>query len=224
VRVRTVGTVPAHRPVEAFTDNNDMKKLLRHVISATARRPLAVLLLPFISDAQGLRSCTQSVWRQFKAEVREAISKHLSDCIGFAGILRSLFSVGGFELIYGSSNPTIRAEAQKRIWAALGGLLLVLASVTILGTINPAFTGFSFKLGEIAKTGTPGGAGTTAQLSPEEQRQSIARLEAINVAINRTDGGTDAVRLPDDAYEGIEKLTKATGTQPLTGGAEPWRK
>lgn len=204
-----------------------MKKLLRYIISATALvAPLAILLLPFISDAQGVTLLQNDVFGNDALASKEP-GKYLQNiyvtAIGLAGIMAVVILVwGGFELIASPVSEQMRTNAKARIWAALGGLLLVLASVTILGTINPAFTKFNFELTKSAQTGTPGGTGATAELSPEEQKRGVARLAAIGVAVNSADQRvTDVTGLPEEAYTGLEKITKATGEkQTLSGGVE----
>jgi len=62
--------------------------------------------------------------------------------VGLAGVLAVLFIViGGLEYIASAANPSAKESAKKRIWAAIGGLLLALASYLILQTINPALVG-----------------------------------------------------------------------------------
>lgn|SRR3989338_9683484 len=45
--------------------------------------------------------------------------------------------VGGIQYTSSFANPGAKTEALKRIWAAVGGLLLALLSWLILNTINP---------------------------------------------------------------------------------------
>ncbi len=67
--------------------------------------------------------------------------------IGIAGVLAVLMIViGGIEYIASAANPSLKESAKKRIWAAIGGLLLALSAYIILNTINPKLVGFDFKL------------------------------------------------------------------------------
>lgn len=192
-----------------------MKKLLRHTLSATAFiAPLAIFFVPFISDAQGVTLLQDKVFGDStlaSGSPGSYLQNIYVTAVGLAGIMAVVILVwGGFELIASPINPQMREDAKKRIWAALGGLLLVLASVTILGTINPAFTGFSFKLGEIAKTGAPGGAGAPgaqATIPPSNitHEQAVGQLPNVNVT---SSGGCTS--------QSQANCTSLSGVQPET--------
>lgn len=62
--------------------------------------------------------------------------------VGFAAVLAVVMIVwGGIEYIASAANPSAKENAKKRIWAAIGGLLLALLSFLILQTINPSLVG-----------------------------------------------------------------------------------
>ncbi len=70
--------------------------------------------------------------------------------IGIAGVLSVLMIViGGVEYIGSAANPSLKIEAKKRIWAAIGGLLLALTAYLILQTINPDIMKSSLSLPKI---------------------------------------------------------------------------
>lgn len=85
--------------------------------------------------------------------------------VGIAGVLAVIMLViGGIEYISSAVIDT-KAEAKKRIWAAIGGLLLALVSYILLGTINQKFVNSSLTLQQVTAP-TPkgpgkGGTGTT---------------------------------------------------------------
>jgi hypothetical protein len=70
--------------------------------------------------------------------------------IGIAGVLAVLMIViGGLEYIASRGNPGLMGDAKKRIWAAIGGLLIALSAVLILRTINPKLVEFELGLDKI---------------------------------------------------------------------------
>jgi len=78
--------------------------------------------------------------------------------VGIAGVLAVIMIIiGGIEFITSAANPSGRTDARKRIWAAVGGLLIALLSYIILNTINPNLVKFDISIG-----GTGGGAPSSA--------------------------------------------------------------
>jgi len=66
--------------------------------------------------------------------------------VGMAGVLAVLMITwGGLEYMM-SEAVSSKAEAKKRIWSALGGLILAFLSYVILYTINPNLVTFSLNL------------------------------------------------------------------------------
>lgn len=64
-----------------------------------------------------------------------------------AGIILALFSltIGGFLFLFSAGNVGKQMEAKDRIFSAIVGLLLLLASFVILRTFRPEFTTIQFK-------------------------------------------------------------------------------
>jgi len=82
--------------------------------------------------------------------------------VGLAGALAVVMVVvGGLEYIASAANPSARTDANRRIWAALGGLLLALFSFLLLRTINPNLVDFSVRLDKIEVPSSSGGGGAT---------------------------------------------------------------
>lgn len=84
--------------------------------------------------------------------------------IGLAGVLAVVMLViGGIQYMVGGASPSSKEAAKKRIWAAIFGLILALASFIILNTINPDLTKIKLDLGEVvlptSSSETEGGAG-----------------------------------------------------------------
>ena len=85
--------------------------------------------------------------------------------VGIAGVLAVIMIVvGGLEYIASAANPSAKESAKKRIWAAIGGLLLALSSYLILQTVNPDLVKFDLNIEKkglqqkpAAGGGTPGG-------------------------------------------------------------------
>lgn len=80
--------------------------------------------------------------------------------VGIAGVLAVVMLViGGIEYISSAVIDT-KAEAKKRIWAAIGGLLLALLSWLLLNTINPKFVTSSLSLQQVTAPGKASGIST----------------------------------------------------------------
>lgn len=75
--------------------------------------------------------------------------------VGIAGVLAVLMLViGGIEYITSIAIGS-KEDAKKRMWAAVGGLLLTLLSWLILNTINPNLTDFNATAPTPASTKVP---------------------------------------------------------------------
>ena len=81
--------------------------------------------------------------------------------VGLAGVLAVVVLIwGGFEYIASAASPSMRDDAKKRIMAALGGLVLLVFSVTLAETINEKFVTFDLTLkSQVSSSGGVGGAG-----------------------------------------------------------------
>ena len=81
--------------------------------------------------------------------------------VGLAGVLAVVVLIwGGFEYIASAASPSMRDDAKKRIMAALGGLVLLVFSVTLAETINKKFVTFDLTLkSQVSSSGGVGGAG-----------------------------------------------------------------
>ena len=92
--------------------------------------------------------------------------------VGIAGVLAVVMLViGGIEYISSAVIDT-KAEAKKRIWAAIGGLLLALLSWLLLNTINPKFVTSSLSLQQVTEK-RPG-----SQRNIEDDRRAMRELQA----------------------------------------------
>lgn len=91
--------------------------------------------------------------------------------VGLAGILAAvMIVVGGIEYITSGASPSGRADANKRIWAAVGGLLIALLSYIILSTISPSLVKFN-----IALDGTGGVSGGQVSVGEHPQQKKQAQ-------------------------------------------------
>ncbi len=84
--------------------------------------------------------------------------------VGITGVLAVIMIVvGGLEYIASAANPSAKESAKKRIWAAIGGLLLALSSYLILQTINPDLVNFNLNIEKqkLQKTGGATGGSAT---------------------------------------------------------------
>jgi len=145
---------------------------------------------------------------------------------------------GGIEYIASAASPSARSDANTRIWAALGGLLLALFSFLLLRTINPNLTDFNVGLEKIAPAGgvtdvgVGGGAQGTIDTSQKAQIESALRLalkENLNITINKgaclggqTTNCTDISGLPEKVYTELTTLRQnCPGCElVITGGSE----
>ena len=85
--------------------------------------------------------------------------------VGITGVLAVIMIVvGGLEYIASAANPSAKESAKKRIWAAIGGLLLALSSYLILQTINPDLVNFNLNIEKktLQQTGGAPSGGTTS--------------------------------------------------------------
>lgn len=140
--------------------------------------------------------------------------------IGIAGVLAVVMLVfGGIEYITSAVIDT-KAEAKKRIWAALGGLLLALVSWLLLNTINTKLVTTNFQIQSVGSAGTvaegtTGGAGTTA---PSGLTQEIADKQVSNfnatmantgatIQVTSTNGCTDKNGSGCTSFAGIQQST-----------------
>ncbi|MEK7151901.1 MAG: hypothetical protein AAB773_00540 [Patescibacteria group bacterium] len=83
--------------------------------------------------------------------------------VGITGVLAVIMIVvGGLEYIASAANPSAKASAKNRIWAAIGGLLLALSSYLILQTINPNLVNFNLNIEKKGLQQTGGATGGSA--------------------------------------------------------------
>ncbi|MCR4330509.1 MAG: hypothetical protein NUV49_01350 [Patescibacteria group bacterium] len=80
--------------------------------------------------------------------------------VGITSVLAVIMIVvGGLEYIASAANPSAKASAKSRIWAAIGGLLLALSSYLILQTINPDLVNFNLNIEKKGLQQTGGATG-----------------------------------------------------------------
>jgi len=79
--------------------------------------------------------------------------------LGAVGIIALLsILIGAIMYVFSAGNPSKASDAKDRIMSALLGILILLAAVLILRTINPDLVNIGFELPEI-KPISPGGGG-----------------------------------------------------------------
>lgn len=123
--------------------------------------------------------------------------------VGIAGVLAVIMLViGGIEYISSAVIDT-KAEAKKRIWAAIGGLLLALVSYILLGTINQKFVNSSLSLQQVTAP-TPGGpgkrgTGTTVECENCTTVNNVPIKNGAGTQLNR-----DVAERAQALYEGLK--------------------
>ncbi len=113
--------------------------------------------------------------------------------IGFCAVLAMIFIVIGGMQYMTSELVSGKEEAKKRIWGAVGGLILALASYAILNTINPQLLDIS--LSGVAKA--------AIELQDESETLDMISSES-------TSGSTQATKL---CPEGFENITTSTNVK-----------
>mgnify|MGYP001586349386 CR=1 FL=1 len=97
------------------------------------------------------------------ADPGEYFNKIYRLMVGVTGVLAVIMIVvGGLEYIASAANPSAKESAKKRIWAAIGGLLLALSSYLILQTINPNLVNFNLNIEKKGLQQTGGATGGSA--------------------------------------------------------------
>lgn len=82
--------------------------------------------------------------------------------LGICGVIALLFMlIGAIRYIFSAGNPSKAGDAKDQIFSAILGIIILLASVLILRTINPDLVNIGFKLPEIK--GAPPGGGTRSE-------------------------------------------------------------
>lgn len=77
--------------------------------------------------------------------------------VGVVALLSML--IGAVQYVLSAGNATKASDAKDRIFSAVLGIILLLASVMILRTINPDLVNIGFTLPTIRVPFTPGGGG-----------------------------------------------------------------
>lgn len=187
----------------------------------------ALFFLPSFAIAQGPEGITllaPSVIEGSKTVTNAGVYLEVlyKTAIGFAGVLAVMILVwGGFEYIMSGASPGMRTAANARIWAALGGLLLLLASYTILETINPNFVGFDIGLGLPESTSSSGtqtggtGASTGSGLTQAQAENFInSANEELKSDKETKDAKISVVSSGDCTSKGGATCTSLEGVQP----------
>jgi hypothetical protein len=160
----------------------------------TTYRPLA--FIPGISD--GCKNPDGTITENcIDTAESGAFSKYFNAIItvfiGICAVLAMIMIViGGMEYMT-SELVSGKAEAKKRIWGAIGGLLLVLASYAILNTLNPNLLDVSL------------GGLTKAQIEFQDESETLAMISS-----ESTSGSTQATKL---CPEGFETITTSTNVK-----------
>jgi len=168
--------------------------------------------------------------------------------VSLAGILAVIMIiVGGVEYITSAANPSGRADANKRIWAAIGGLLIALLSYIILNTINPNLVRFGVSIDGTGAVQTqitggsvgssvppitpspgPGGPPPGDELSEQRARGILGIGDSVSVSNPpcvgaQTTGCTNVAGLPLNTVNHVRQLSMACGDNcsvVITGGTE----
>lgn len=159
-------------------------------------------------------------------------------------VLGGLIGVGTF-VVYGilymvSEVPGVKSNARNRMWASVYGLLILLASVLILNTINPDLTKFDLTtLGKAAQQAAQAGSqdGVITQSQPLQNTGSSNEPTADSVcapfsasgdapgfkacttaflSCDATNKSPDFVNLPMDCQTQAENAGLANGMKPST--------
>ncbi|MFZ5559574.1 MAG: pilin [Patescibacteria group bacterium] len=92
-------------------------------------------------------------------ELPEIIKYFYLFALGIVGVIALLsMLIGAIKYIFSAGNPSKAGEAKDQIFSAILGIIILLASVLILRTINPDLVSIGFKLPEIKG----GGGGASA--------------------------------------------------------------
>jgi len=101
-----------------------------------------LLLFASAQSAEAVVLLESSISGESVADPKEYAANLYRIGLGLAAVLAVIMIVwGGIEYIASAANPSSKEDAKKRIWSAIGGLLLALLSVLILQTIDPALVG-----------------------------------------------------------------------------------
>ena len=132
--------------------------------------------------------------------------------IAVAGILATLMIIiAGFQYMMSEAGAS-KAEAKKKIWNAILGLLLALGSYAILNTINPNLVNVSFTLEpvEIVSTAptTPGGGISTStpptdDTGVSEQDKAVFASVLANEEAARNILGFDRIRVKEPICQNV---------------------
>jgi len=131
--------------------------------------------------------------------------------VGIAGVLAAIMIViGGIEYITSAANPSGRTEANKRIWAAVGGLLIALLSWIILNTINPNLLKFNISLD------------TTGGVVSDGSSEKAAAIKTSTEKLNTLEGqyGEAKTALTNALKELAEAEKAANSTETLSEGGK----
>lgn len=160
--------------------------------------------------------------------------------IGLGGVIAVVVLMwGGFEYVASGASPSLRDDAKKRITAALGGLVLLVFSITLAGTINKSFTSFSLNLENLGASAP--GAGTTqtgtgkSGITHEEVKEELKRsnVEVRSTGQCETPGVANCTNLAGvqrETLEEIKRLAASLGCGQsglvcwVSGGSEPGHK
>ncbi len=115
-----------------------------------------------------------------------------------------MIAIGGIQYISSFASPSGKGDATKRIWGAIGGLLLALFSWLILSTINPDLLSPTFTAPE---------ATSVAPATRSEAR-------ALNPMDPLFPGDANGDGIPDtgDPDEGADNADPGVGTRGVAGG------
>lgn len=147
--------------------------------------------------------------------------------IGIVGILATVvMMIGGIVWITAGGNQTRVGEAKAWIGASLSGLVLALASYTILAAVNPNLVNFQ-PLPLVSPTAQP------VDLKYSEEDKALRdNFKTAGITVNKSDctyaGQTDCTsleNLPQIAVNGIYNIKKGADTNiMITGGTEAGHK
>lgn len=205
--------------------------------------PLALLVIPFVVGAQNVKDYLLVSDLPF---IRD-----LGEKAGLSGYLTAIFRLGiglavviaVFMIVFNGIQYMVsdvvgqKATAKKGIENAIWGLVLVLASVLILNTINPNIVKFELiqsleRAADSVTAPAGGGSGTTTPDGTTSQQEQAVRDYFANagVGINnppcasgQTKGCTNVAGLPLSTRTAIANLARSCGTTGcvvITGGSE----
>ena len=187
---------------------------LGFMFSGTVFAENVVLLEDGIFESVGESS--DSVQENFGAYVNSILRL----TIGIAAVLAVIqITIGGLERMTKDSVQST-TDGKKRIQAAIVGLLLAVASVLILTTINRDL--LNFDLTQVIKNvtdesggGTGGGGGSGGDTSPNDQCFNCKKLEGVPIKSGICGGNTSDCVISDQILGDLQKLNNTSD--------EPWR-